>query len=466
MKSNKNKVSIVLCAVLCCVLILSGCGGGTTSEPLNPVYAPVDIRYIVENPLTITYAGEDIEASGTDFSGSYIQIDGLKNTEVQDKINGHLKGLYELYQPGEVPAEAREMYPELECSKQYTYVQYYGSFNNILSVHAYYTWSFGEATGERVPVYEGYYNADITYNVDLNTGNEFGLKDVFADNIDYHDIIGDLGDPMFFLYPYMLQVEGGSFGFIHTFDFDENFAITERFYDHDVNIYAGDKTGNKILWTYYDYDAAEEWYRDYTESGVEISLRGRYRSSFPEHALLSIKAEESVDASVIERLARILSETAPADAAAYYSKNVMTSRVQDFINVRIYEIADIYLERTGVRHLYERHETLRCYHISGGGPVPIRDIFIEGVNAEKILEEAVFSKLEADQQLREEFGEPRSMDVAAQSQGAADKFIGFCVNHESIFAEYHGDPALPSYVIELKYADLGFDNLTIFSRVN
>ncbi len=52
--------------------------------------------------------------------------------------------------------------------------------------------------------------------------------------------------------------------------------------------------------------------------------------------------------------------------------------------------------------------------------------------------------------------------MAAHAQGAVDKFLGFCVNHEAIFAEYKGDSGVPSYVIELKYTDIGSENLNIF----
>ena len=81
---------------------------------------------------------------------------------------------------------------------------------------------------------------------------------------------------------------------------------------------------------------------------------------------------------------------------------------------------------------------------------------------EKTLERLMYDKLDRDQQALEESGYQRSMDVAAHAAGAADKFVGFCVNHESIFAEYLGDPALPSYVIELKYTDIGSEKLNIF----
>jgi hypothetical protein len=136
--------------------------------------------------------------------------------------------------------------------------------------------------------------------------------------------------------------------------------------------------------------------------------------------------------------------------------------VQDFFNIRNYEYASIYSEKTGVSYMDIYQQSLKCYRENSIEPVKIREIFGEKAEVGKILEQAVAAKLEADQQLMVDAGHQRTMEVAAQAAGAENKILGFCMNTESLFAEYLGDPALPSYVIELKYADLGYDNLNIF----
>jgi hypothetical protein len=155
--------------------------------------------------------------------------------------------------------------------------------------------------------------------------------------------------------------------------------------------------------------------------------------------------------------AKIPITTPPKETAVL----VMSVSIGD-AEVEIYEGADIYLEKTEASLLYQLKPTLKCYRKESGDPVKIRDLFREDVDVDKILETAVFNKLEADQKSLEESGLQRSIDVAAHASGAADKFAGFCVNHIALHVEYLGDPALPPYVVELKYSEIGYENLNIF----
>lgn len=461
MKRKRNKRYAVLYTILCCVLFLSGCGGGNGSEKID---APVDIRYIVQNPLTFSEVEENDQFDRMVFTGKYPQISGLNDRQVADKINEDLRNMYEEYQPGEVPPEAKEKYSDLECAEQDIRLICCGNFNNVLSVSASYTWKFGELFGERAPSYQGYYEKTKTYNVDLNTGAEISLKEVFADNVDYGKMI-NLAEPQFALHNSMLEARGVRDGIEETItlNFDENFAVTERFYDPGKSIYSNDQEGKKTLLTYVGEE--EGWEKQYTEEGIDFYLRGSYQKEFPAQMQQAIKEEEAANGKLIDQMKQVLKGIANQEVNANYSKNVNTSRVQDFINVRIYENADIYSDKTNTFYLLDSRQTLRCYRMGSDEPTRIRDVFYKEADAEKILETVVFNKLEANQQLLEESGYRRNIDAAVHAKDAADKFVGFCVNYESIIAEYLGDPALPSYVIELKYADIGYENLNIFERL-
>ena len=497
MKHTINKRLFLICSLFLCTLIITACGqAGAPGAESERIDAPVDIRYIIQNPLTFSEVTENGQPGDMEFSGSYFQISGLKDQQIESALNEHLKSMYTQCQPGEVPQEAYEKFGDLVCTKQYVILTCYGNFNNVLSVGANYTWTFGDISDNRAPMWDCYYVETETYNVDLSTGKEINLDEVFADNVDYSTMIVDeaedilnrqgtevnedtlaeslsayLVEPRFLLWDSAFQ----TVGFIYrdasaadgqdaelsvSLSFNENFAAAKRFYDPDENIYSSDSEGEKTLLTYV---GEVKWIdNSYTDEGVNVSLRTKYQEEFPEYALRAVIAEENADGELIDRMKHALKGLSAQETDASYSKFVDTSRVQDFINIWVYESAQVYSLTTDISHLYSAHQMLWCYRIGSEAPVQIRDIFREGADVESILETAVANKLEADQRLLEESGQRRTIDVAVHAMGAAEKFVGFCVNNNAIFAEYLGNPALPSYVIELKYADLGYGNLNIF----
>lgn len=498
MKRN-HKRYIFLCMILSGLFLFSSCAAGSVK-----INAPVEIRYIVENPLVFSEVVEQDQFGEMAYSGSYFQVSGLKDQQVEAKINEQLKNIYEKYSPGEVPQEisqeVKEKYGELPCVKQEIRLVCYGNFNNVLSFIANYDWEYEgktKSSGQHGPMYRNrmeFYTE--FYNFDLNTGEVFGLKEVFADNVNYgamirrqaedwlkdwevdvqksifDKMIADyLAAPQFLLDGSSLSIRGLTYAdpdasdeeehdLYIDFYLDENFAITERFYDQNHSIYLRDKEGAKTLVTYVGEEV--DWEKNDAEAGIKIHLDGFYQKKFPESIKLALKAEETVDAELIGEMKQVLADIPIPEVDAVYDKRVATSRVQDFINVRIVENAHIYAEKTDTSYFNYMHQTLKCYKKDQDSPADIRDIFIEGVDAEKILESLVGDKLEADQLLLEEYGMQRTIDVAAHAKNAAGKIVGFCINSDAIFAEYGGDPALPSYVIELKYADIGEENLNLF----
>ena len=116
----------------------------------------------------------------------------------------------------------------------------------------------------------------------------------------------------------------------------------------------------------------------------------------------AIKAEEAPDSKLLDEMKQIMQDKAEGEVTATYNKTVNTSKVQDFINVRIYENTEIYSEKTDTSYLSGSRQILRCYRRGGNEPVHIRDIFAEGADVEKILENLVHEKLELNQQMLEE----------------------------------------------------------------
>jgi hypothetical protein len=324
------------------------------------------------------------------------------------------------------------------------------------------------------------YDLVETFNINLCTGEEFGLEEVFADNVDYVDLISvqaritlenegidvdqelfqrSLDDyfenPMFVFHNSDFVTNGFKYSdssgerevyiLLHL---DENFAITERFYQHGRSIYSEGQEGERVLLTY--VSELNEWEKQYSDDGVEINLSGYYGSNFPEQIRFAIELDDTANENLLGEMKRILINSSEPSLFASYDKTVTTSKVQDFINVRTYENALIYSENTSTSYMDIHHQTLKCYRDGVGEPLRISQIFAAGVDAGKILESLVSGKLEAAY-------------VATHAAGAEEKIVGFCMNHESLFAEYLGDPALPSYVIELKYADIGYGNLNIFN---
>ena len=66
----------------------------------------------------------------------------------------------------------------------YVSVSLSANINNILSLCLYRSCSFNREEGR-----EFYLSEEETLNIDLNTGNEISLEEVFADGVDYRDYI-------------------------------------------------------------------------------------------------------------------------------------------------------------------------------------------------------------------------------------------------------------------------------------
>ncbi len=202
--NNKNRFKTLLLFFICALLVISTTGvllyrynkilsdKQSPSSPNVQVGNDVDIKsnskdakYLVEfsdkytyNPITvkeIEYTEGKIKIDGESQNKvqiSYIEISGLLDTKIQDKINKEIKD------------SAFILNKNLNSNQQYgayTYVE--GNFANILSIQIYsYVYENNVAVKEQ----------ETYLNFNLATGERIKFLDLFADNTPMNSIIYDL----------------------------------------------------------------------------------------------------------------------------------------------------------------------------------------------------------------------------------------------------------------------------------
>lgn len=148
----------------------------------------VSLNTIKSNPISIRTIKETSEDSELKVTLQYPQIDGIENKLVQDEINALFKQLAEnaAKEGAKNAAELAEYVKEHpgNPNKCETYFNYHVKYNqnNILSlVFLNYQYARG-AHGSTM---------QTSYTIDLETGKQYSLKDLFKENSDYVSIISD-----------------------------------------------------------------------------------------------------------------------------------------------------------------------------------------------------------------------------------------------------------------------------------
>ncbi len=194
-------VSVAAALIFTMAVGLTACGSGSVDKEIsidipdsdivgNRVEAPVKTEYFTDNNLR-TIEGEYEAPSYVNADASdLIQIDGLKNKEVQQTINDKIRGTFmEMITDTNPPPvrgaklavrdfldEEGNLLPSeitVDC-----YVE--ASFENILSVKLWKYITYGSYEYDNCC----WYSDTKVLNFDLNTGNELKLQDLFADNVD------------------------------------------------------------------------------------------------------------------------------------------------------------------------------------------------------------------------------------------------------------------------------------------
>jgi len=333
---NKRFISLLLALVM--IFTLAACGGSGTDaevpdaneEPKhervhmgNKVNSPAKTKYMTVNGLEFTQI--DTYADGTEkqdgipssweylneltpeeqakfdfdniaFQGSYCQISGLKDKELEASINERIRNLYmenlDRLPPyrgikallGDNPQPIRQdtTFPTLFLTNSFTH-------NNILSIHmgGYRVYTDQSGTyGTNNPYI--YLNFIETMNIDLNTGEEIPIEVLFCDDVDgleyltefvkkelekgdyeQEDVLGIEPDlrligtfegikpdqkyyinqsGLVLIFDYETPELSGDFAPQTVYvPFTEDFAITDRFYSADENIYETEEPREKYL---------------------------------------------------------------------------------------------------------------------------------------------------------------------------------------------------------------------------
>lgn len=181
-------VCSLLCAAAVCVTLISGMAG--CSQNARSLQKQLFAKGIVTaNNLTVKEISKNHEDSTF---LTYFEIDGLKNQAVETKINNRIREVFDFMCSDEYIPPYRGISVRLrQCQslRQSRSVNLYPTFNcnNLLSVSAYCSVAYPSA--EEGYLYAFDYSYEIPLNFDLTTGEEIMLKDLFAADTDYLDLI-------------------------------------------------------------------------------------------------------------------------------------------------------------------------------------------------------------------------------------------------------------------------------------
>lgn len=155
--------------------------GPVAEFPARAVPRPAPpLSYLVENNLEFTRetVGKTVE----------LYVFGLRNLEVQKKINSNLSDLYEFIRTGGippyrgvrtlVPADSTLTTVEFEATASFNY-------NDVLSIVVHYYKEYQVEPSGSTPLVLG----TETRNFDLATGEEIPLSYVFCDDVDYISLL-------------------------------------------------------------------------------------------------------------------------------------------------------------------------------------------------------------------------------------------------------------------------------------
>lgn len=487
-KTSKTAVKM-LCLLLAALMIfsLAACGGkdeGTddtekTVHTGKNVKSPSGVKYFTRNNLTTETVNINRDGSVRTekypsayeydqmstaekakwdkdevfFSGGYVQISGLKDKAVEDIVNEKLKNLcldnIKKIPPyrgiragiGENPERETGIY-----SNAYEWVCI--NDNNILSVSLNASDNYKSVLAEPGGSWEKnniYFSFTETLNLDLNTGEDIAIADMFCNDVDaleyingvVSDAIADSnGDEEVWEYGSDLKITGPFTGVSHdqkyyinesgiclVFDYDtpqfdtgynstfltvpfsEEMALTERFFDEGKSIYESEKEPGRHF--PYDTSDARDYDRFIDEDGM---IAGKYyltkRADCPKGVpkYISERMSDFVDIPEDEIL-REIESAVPEDAdrdrlnAEYYF-TAHAYEIGPFVNINYSGYKNVYENRydlgEGQRsYFHEEEERRETYdtRLKQNEPIELADIFKDGADIESIIKQALIGSI-------------------------------------------------------------------------
>ncbi|HWQ80134.1 MAG TPA: hypothetical protein VN381_15000 [Anaerovoracaceae bacterium] len=488
------------------LLSFTGCGDEALLSGGSGINSPISINYIVNNPLTFQ---EHKEGDGAEFEYIYLTVDGLKDEEIEQSINGRIKAVFDSLCVRDLPPYRgikRSIAEGAEIIREQVYASVTGNFNNILSITIYKNVSYRNPSDLVYSENEKEYYIDMrsineeeTLNFDLNTGKEITLADLFCDDVDYMKLINERmssylaknradeegwwytglytgiklvesfkglsEDQAFSVSPYGITLvfdyrtpqfdteflaPGAMFNFS---EFGDTIAVTERFYDEEENIYASEEPPVKSLalkGNTNDVAGDKSW----REGGVTVYLSWRYSSGLPEEIGKRVEEMAKVNQETLDEAKAYFNGMSEAEinetGEGYYDVSVTAGRYGRYINISRY--AGVYLPQYGGQE-NENH----CYDSGTLEELELADLFTEGYDYKPVVMAAIRRTIALNDQNYN--GEP------AKDEAAYNQINGFELDTDSIGLYIDnpepGDRTYPLH-LNIPYTDFGCDNMTIF----
>ena len=164
-------------------------------EKQEPPYAAphsTGKTYVPKNSISIDQFQEAADGPDDHYEGYYVQIDGLRDENIEARVNQRLKAFYEEVRdedgvPDMEGLRARVAALDYTRHEEYISVNIMASIGNFISVTCNHSETFG---GDSWLTYDEV----RSLNLDLNTGNEIKFTDLFADDVHAQGVVQEAVD--------------------------------------------------------------------------------------------------------------------------------------------------------------------------------------------------------------------------------------------------------------------------------
>lgn len=387
---NKRRIAILLLTAM--VWSLTACGqSGTTEAKMT--------TYTMGNGLEIVYQDSEqsyIDDNGCEMTINRSTIKGLKDTQLEQKINQRIDEKAQALLQSGLPAYRgiKVKIPDnAVLERQMVDVYISGNFNDILSV------AFHKGSNYLIPEreYSEYIAQTETLNIDLHTGNEITLAELFPDGTDYLALLNEAvqqeleranateeeeysfetlklvapfagvrpdhkfsvspGGLLLYLDQDTPEFELDSYGssiYISNTVLWQAGPFAQRFYDPKAEIYTGEiAVAPELLhWQLNDDAGIDEWNDD--DERLWVSANARYSTQLPQVLQDEINALTKVDDAMLERVKTEMAKGG-SDSSGYYDAMVSAYRYGDLYIIERYENASAndWFQFTRNSHVYD-----------------------------------------------------------------------------------------------------------------
>ena len=445
------------------------------------VYAPVEIPFVVENPIEINNINVTDNLNN---QYNYFEISGLLDKRVERIINEAIKTLFDQllpYAKGEQLVPYRGVQTMIKEKKIYSSslsISPYFNSNNILSVLASVSISYYNS-------FDGYNHFSMSegLNFDLNSGKTLYIEDVFTNDsnaieilnnainkeIDRHRLETSINydeysslalvapfkgirhDQKFFLSHNGVNIiidhnnpefYFGSYNIVEVPFISQkgNIAITERFYDEGISIFEKVSFEKRFLQSY----GGEKQVRTrdaYTKDGTEWYVYISYPEDLPQALINNIDLAQIKQEDWINQLKK-------DNVVGYVEQNIHGRRVGKYINIGVNINFSIVNQGQWFGDNY--------VYTEAGEPINLEDLFVKGYNYEPLLMDAI-------KRSSRDYGLTTEPDIEALL-----KDLSFAIGDTSVFfttRPYEWD-AVSKHPLrfDIPFKEIGFENLRVFDN--